>query len=286
MTENVTMTKDDVREFASSVKSICSSFPTTGSWAPDRPSDDRDAAVRENLSRAGWFDLASEPQGREFLGAGAVELGRALVSVDCIDALLGHGVAVASSENGDVTLARYSQPGDTVWLCGRGAAQLVEVVDATPVNYIDAQGVSMVSTTPIAPQTVPSASVDAWYAAMTGYTAGLAAGALELALNHAQNRIAFGKPLSALDSVAKKLADAATATEGLQMAAEDLPSEFVVRRAVGTAAGVAKDCHQILGALGFTLEFPLQRYSRRIKALRSWTPQIVVALEAAREGVR
>ena len=131
--------------------------------------------MRENLSRAGWFDLASEPQGREFLGAGAVELGRALVSVDCIDALLGHGVAVASW-NGDVTLARYSQPGDTVWLCGRGAAQLVEVVDATPVNYIDAQGVSMVSTTPIAPQTVPSASVDAWYAAMTGYTAGLAAG--------------------------------------------------------------------------------------------------------------
>ncbi|WP_146777772.1 hypothetical protein [Rhodococcus wratislaviensis] len=51
------MTKDDVREFASSVKNICSSFPTSGSWAPDRPSDDRDAAVRENLSRAGWYRL-------------------------------------------------------------------------------------------------------------------------------------------------------------------------------------------------------------------------------------
>ena len=37
MTETVTMTKDEVRDFAASVKNICRSFPTTGSWAPTGP---------------------------------------------------------------------------------------------------------------------------------------------------------------------------------------------------------------------------------------------------------
>jgi alkylation response protein AidB-like acyl-CoA dehydrogenase len=41
-------------------------------------------------------------------------------------------------------------------------------------------------------------------------------------------------------------------------------------------------CHQILGGLGFTLEYPLQRYSRRTEALRAWTPAVVSALAASR----
>jgi alkylation response protein AidB-like acyl-CoA dehydrogenase len=119
---------------------------------------------------------------------------------------------------------------------------------------------------------------------MTGYIAGLTAGALELAGAHAQQRIAFGRPLTDLDAVANKLADCAAASEGLQMAAHRRPDEFVLAQAPVAAFRVMRACHQILGGLGFTLEYPLQRFSRRVEALRAWTPAAVSALAASRTG--
>lgn len=279
-TETVTLDAD-VRDFAASVRRICASAPTADRWSPTEFGDDRNTLLRSRLTEAGWFDIADEPHAAEFLGAAGIELGRALASVDLVDDLLGHGVALGAGVVGEIELARYRAAGDTVWLCGPTGAELVNVVDAEPVRYIDAQAVAIVTTTPAASATVPGPAVDAWIAAMTGYLAGLTAGALELAGRHAQQRIAFGRPLTDLDAVANKLADCAAASEGLRMAAHRRPDAFVLAQAPVTAFRVMRACHQILGGLGFTLEYPLQRYSRRTEALRAWTPALVTALSAA-----
>lgn len=267
----------DIRDFATSVRGICESTPTPDQWSPTAPADDRNPLLRSRLDEAGWFDLAAEQHGTEFLGAAAVELGRALAPLDIVDALLGHAVAVDAGG----ALSRYHTAGQPVWLCSTAGAQLARVITADAVNYVDAQAVTSISTE-LLPGTVAADAVDAWTAAMTGYIAGLAVGALDLARSHAEQRIAFGRPLSELDAVAKKIADCATTAEGLQMAASRGSDAYVLRQAPVAAFRVTRACHQILGALGFTLEYPLQRYSRRVEALRAWTPITVDALHAGR----
>jgi hypothetical protein len=282
-TETVTLDAD-VRDFVASVRKICASAPTADQWSPTDVCDDRNVLLRNRLTEAGWFDIVAEPYAPEFLGAAAIELGRALAPVDLIDDLLGHGVALGAGVVGEINLSRYGTVGDTVWLCGASGAELVNIVAAEPVRYIDGQAVAIVTTTPAVLATVPRPALDAWIAAMTGYIAGLTAGALELAGAHAQQRIAFGRPLTDLDAVANKLADCAAASEGLQMAAHRRPDEFVLAQAPVAAFRVMRACHQILGGLGFTLEYPLQRFSRRVEALRAWTPAAVSALAASRTG--
>lgn len=277
-----------VTDFVATVRGICESAPTADGWSPTGPADDRNTVLRERLTEAGWFEITSEPYAADILGPAAIELGRALASLDLIDDLLGHGVALGADVVGDIALGRYRTVGQTVWLCGADGAHLAHVITAQPVSYVDAQAVSVITTEPVtttertSPNTVSGNAVDAWTAAMTGYVAGLATGALELARGHVEQRIAFGKPLAAQDAVAKKVADCATATEGLWMAAHHTPDGFVLQQAPVAAFRVARACHQMLGGLGFTLEYPLQRYSRRIEALRAWTPAVVTALEASR----
>ncbi len=274
-----TLTPDaDIRDFVATVRRICEAVPTADHWSPTAPSDDRNAPLRSRLTAAGWFDVVTEPNGPDILGAAAVELGRALAPLDLVDDLLGHGIVLGATVVGELALTRYRGVGDTAWSCETSGAELVHIVAAEPVAYIDAQAVAIVTTVAAAPDVVPRRAVDAWIAAMTGYLAGLAAGALELAGDHAEQRMAFGRPLNDLDAVAKKIADCATASEGLQMAAQRRPDAFVLAQAPVAAFRVMRACHQILGGLGFTLEYPLQRYSRRVEALRAWTPEIAAAL--------
>jgi hypothetical protein len=278
MTTDTVSLDADISDFVATVRKICESAPTADQWSPTAAADDRNTLLRNRLTEAGWFDIAAEPHAQEFLGAAGIELGRALAPIDLIDDLLGHGVALGAGVAGEIELARYRGAGDTAWLCGPAGAELVKIVTAEPVRYIDAQAVAIVTTSPAAQGVLSGPAVDAWIAAMTGYIAGLAAGALELAGAHAQQRIAFGRPLSDLDAVANKLADCAAASEGLQMAAQRRPDAFVLAQAPVAAFRVMRACHQILGGLGFTLEYPLQRYSRRTEALRAWTPAVVSAL--------
>lgn len=272
----------EITDFVASVRGICESVPTADGWSPTAPADDRNVALRERLTEAGWFEIASEPYAAAILGPAAVELGRALAPLDLIDDLLGHGVALDVDVVGEIALARYRSVGDTVWLCGADGARLADIVSAEAVSYVDAQAVSLITTTVRESEPLSGIVVDAWTAAMTGYIAGLAVGALELARGHVEQRIAFGKPLAAQDAVAKKIADCATTAEGLQMAAHRKPDAFVLQQAPVAAFRVMRACHQMLGGLGFTLEYPLQRYSRRVEALRAWTPAVVTALEASR----
>ena len=60
--------------------------------------------------------------------------------------------------------------------------------------------------------------------------------------------------------------------------ADDLPGADALAHA-GEAAERLAICMQVTGALGFTMEFPLQRAYRRMRAARSWADTVLLSWE-------
>jgi len=114
---------------------------------------------------------------------------------------------------------------------------------------------------------------------------GGAAFALEITVQYAKDREQFDKPLGAFQAISHYLADAATAINGGRIlayeAAWSLANDRPVEgRDVATLAPMAKlfACQtyrnttamgeQVFGGVGFTLEYHIQLYFRRAKALQ------------------
>lgn len=275
-------TAAEVAAFAAAVAAMLLDSPTPDRWRADEPTDDRTDEVERRLDEIGWFALADEPDAAAFAGPVGVELGKSLAPVSAVDRLLGSAVAV-SADTADWAaqplLARYAGSGDSV-LCCTPDGVFEATVDGPLVPYVDAWAITELRGVATIPVAVPDERWALWIAASTGYLAGVVTRAYENTLEHARNRIAFGEPLTAIDAVQAKLADTRMIAEGLQLAAADTASPDVLRYS-GQAAGQAlARCHQIVGAIGFTLEYPLQRYSRRAAALASWNEVIVAALTA------
>ncbi|MEU9015807.1 hypothetical protein AB0D12_40365 [Streptomyces sp. NPDC048479] len=262
----------DVEAFADSVNAVTQAMPVPAAWTPDRPCDDRAEHLHDALEDIGWLDLAEEPEALEFIASGAVELGRALAPLSTVDALLGGSPAAGS-------LVRYAQEGEAAVVAGSYGPVLKRISQAHPVAYADALAVHRFATDPAGiEEPVGPQRTTAWITANVGYLAGLCDGATRIAIEHADQRIAFGKPLTAIEAVAHKLADARTISDGLLLAAAHDPSPDVLAYAGPAACAVTAHCHQVVGAIGFTLEFPLQRYSRRAKALHLWNDSALTTL--------
>jgi hypothetical protein len=98
---------------------------------------------------------------------------------------------------------------------------------------------------------------------------------LELTLEHASQRVQFGKPIKQFQAVQQMVAQfagqAAAATAAVEFAVSDFSvfTAAVAKARVSEAAAVTTEiAHQVCGAMGFTMEFPLQKYSRRLWAWR------------------
>jgi alkylation response protein AidB-like acyl-CoA dehydrogenase len=114
----------------------------------------------------------------------------------------------------------------------------------------------------------------------TAYAVGLAAGALALAVDHASNREQFGRPIGVNQAVSHQCVDMRVEIDAMRVltwqAAWRLDQGFDdgARRAVALANAYARDvlpgiftrAHQVHGAIGFTMEYDLQLYTRRAKA--------------------
>lgn len=240
-------------------------------WQPGVHADDTASQAAEMAGRAlaetGWPGLAGEDIDASVIALAAAELGRGLVSLGHVDTLLGGSPVV----DGLVRHGRIHgravelRPGDG--LCE------VEILALDPAGYGDASAVSVL-TGQRRGDDVPAAAaarrLAAWRAASIGYLAGLAGAAFEACLAHVRSRRAFGTTLDAQPMVQSRLADAATALEGVRLLAEREHSWAALSYAAAAAAEVTAACHQLTGALGYTLEYPLQRWSRRARAMRSW----------------
>ncbi len=103
---------------------------------------------------------------------------------------------------------------------------------------------------------------------------GVARAAFEEAIRYAQRRITFGKPIADYQTIQNKLADMATKIEASRLliysAAEkrdrgercDLEAGMAKLFATETAAEVSLEAMRILGANGYSKDFPVERYYR------------------------
>jgi len=103
---------------------------------------------------------------------------------------------------------------------------------------------------------------------------GIARAAFEEAIKYAQRRVTFGKAIAEYQTIQNKLADMATRIEASRLliysAAEkrdrgercDLEAGMAKLFATETAAEVAFEAMRILGANGYSKDFPVERYYR------------------------
>lgn len=103
---------------------------------------------------------------------------------------------------------------------------------------------------------------------------GVARAAFEEAIRYAQRRVTFGRPIAEYQTIQNKLADMATHIEASRLliysAAEkrdrgercDLEAGMAKLFATETAAEVSFEAMRILGANGYSKDFPVERYYR------------------------
>jgi len=128
---------------------------------------------------------------------------------------------------------------------------------------------------------LPATTSDAWSAAVAAGQIALAhelVGAsramLQLARDHAIERIQFGRPIAAFQAVRHRLAESFVAIEAADAALaaaweHESPTNAALAKAVAgrSARIVARHCQQVLAGIGFTTEHPFHRYLRRVLVL-------------------
>jgi len=97
---------------------------------------------------------------------------------------------------------------------------------------------------------------------------------LELAREHAVDRIQFGQPIAMFQAVRHRLAETLVAIEAADAALDaawldrESVSAAMAKAVAGRAARTtARHCQQVLAGIGFTTEHPFHRYVKRVLVL-------------------
>jgi hypothetical protein len=122
-----------------------------------------------------------------------------------------------------------------------------------------------------------AASVRKWIrVALANEATGLIQAAIASAVEHLSVRKQFGRPLGAFQALRHRMAECAVLSGGvrwlaLQAAAtaDDGDAALAALHAQDSATRIVYDLHQMLGAMGMTLEHPLHLWTYRLKALLS-----------------
>jgi alkylation response protein AidB-like acyl-CoA dehydrogenase len=119
--------------------------------------------------------------------------------------------------------------------------------------------------------------LDAGRIGIAALSVGLAQGAYEAALRYAQERRAFGRPISGFQAIQWKLADNATRIEAARLltyraaylkdtgSRTTLESSMAKLYASEIAVKAADDCVQIHGGYGFVKDYPAEKFFRDVK---------------------
>jgi alkylation response protein AidB-like acyl-CoA dehydrogenase len=145
------------------------------------------------------------------------------------------------------------------------------------------------------------AALDSGRLGVSAVSVGLAQSALNVAVDYARERQAFGRPIVEHQGVAFLLADMAAAVESARAtylmaarrkdAGKDYSRQASIAKLVASDAAmkVTTDAVQVLGGAGYTREFPVERYMREAKVMQIFegTNQIqrmVIGKHLARES--
>lgn len=223
------------------------------------------------LDEIGWLTLAGDPDLVACAGLAAVELGRRLAPLHHIDRLLD-----GSPMAGD--LARSLRSDDLVLMPEGGVAVRRPVLRSERLASPDGLEVHRVLKLG---EAVTLSAADwqtatrAWIAAGVGYLGGLGQGALDLTVDYVRQRRAFGSTLAALAPVQQLLAGAATAVRGAVLLAGSGPDSDALAYAGPAVADSCASCQQVTGAIGFTLDYPLHRFTQRARAAATWNDALL-----------
>lgn len=219
--------------------------------------------------------LARLPQAAELLPD--VVGGTRLVTIALRPARDGVATLVPSGATADATivldgdrLVLVNRPDDVRHVVNTGAMPLADVtVDSSATEL--AGGVDAVSGY--------AAALDEWRVLTAAALVGISARALEIVVDYAKERQAFGQPIGGFQGVAHRLADRAMEVDGAELlareaawaAAEDPQrSAELAAMAFGFAAETARDSTYYAlhfhGGYGFMLEYDVQLYFRRARA--------------------
>ena len=255
------------------------------------------AALDAALADMGWAD-ALELDPRVAVGALFSAQGRAGATSRALDVVLASALGMEPAVFVLPALGAYAPPGEgasvTGLLLGGGAAiagvadvrvstgdRLIplstESLTLRTVEGIDpAIGLVEVSG-PLAgtgPSITWSDGVAAAQRALSHELIGASRAMLELAREHALDRVQFGQPIAGFQAIRHKLADVLVVIESAEAsldAAWDDGTPFaasVAKAIAGKAARLtAKHCQQVLAGIGFTAEHAFQGYLRRTRVL-------------------
>ena len=223
------------------------------------------------LDEIGWLTLARDADLVACAGIAAVELGQRLASLHHVDRLLG-----GSPMAGD--LVRSLHPEGIALMLEAGVVVRRPALRSEQLPSSDGLEVHRVlklgEATPVGAGAWQTAT-RAWIAASVGYLAGLGQGALDLTIDYVRQRRAFGSTLAALAPVQQLLAGVATAVRGVVLLADSRPDSDALAYAGRAVADCCAACHQVTGAIGFTLEYPLHRFTQRARAAATWNDALL-----------
>ena len=110
--------------------------------------------------------------------------------------------------------------------------------------------------------------------ALAAEAAGLMQAAIATTVEHVSLRQQFGRPLGSLQALRHRLAECTMLAGGLRLLAlkaawteADGDAALAALHAQESATRIVYDLHQMLGAMGMTLEHPLHLWTYRLKAL-------------------
>lgn len=266
------VTGDVARAFGDSVAGVLARRPPEGRpWTPGAAAPPEPSPPDAVLDDLGWMSLAEDETLVACAGLGGLELGRRLGSIHHVDRLLG---AVPSAGG----LLRTRGP---VALVGPARRRKVNRSQPEP----SAEGLDVYRVLEWGEDEPPAepgrwaVALGAWRAASVGYLAGVGEAALQLTVRYVRGRSAFGATLGALGPVQQLLAGAATAVRGVRLLAAEAPDRDALAHAGPAVAGACAACQQVTGAIGFTLEYPLQRHTQTARALAVWNDALLDVLQ-------
>jgi hypothetical protein len=144
-----------------------------------------------------------------------------------------------------------------------------EVLYAYPVAFLQGEPVQT-----RAHDITPDALRTQWRVGLAAEAAGLLAAALQSVTTYVSERKQFGRPIATFQALRHRLAEIQVATNGVYWLAlraagtgDAGDAALAALHAQEAAKRVGYDFHQVLGAMGMTLEHPLHLWTYRLKML-------------------
>ena len=227
-------------------------------------------------SDAAALELAAEPDGDGWRLTGE----KTWIS-NAPEADLYSVFARTTPEAGAAGVTAFAVPGDSEGLSGRS----LDLVAPHPIGSITFDGVFVpadhVLGEPDRGFAVAMRTLDRFRPSVGAFAVGMAQAALEAAIDHAEERQAFGGPLRDLQAVGHKLAEMATAVHGARLLVYDAARAFdtgaeplTIRASMAKLAAtemaqrVIDDAVQIHGARALERGHLLERLYRDVRAPR------------------